>query len=163
MARRRRYSKSSRIWPWVSFIVFALILALLGFSIINKQSPAQVLSSLFGSDLPADDLRRLDKNELVELVTQKNLELNQLKKELQKCIEDDGFRKGIISTSSSTLNMRSEPSLESAVLLEIPTGSQVSILYYDDRQLFLDGAMGQWCKIKYADQEGWVWGNYISQ
>jgi len=57
--------------------------------------------------------------------------------------------------------MRSEASLEGDIIIRIPTGSEVSILYYDERELLLDGAIGQWCKVKYADKEGWVWGNYI--
>lgn len=163
MARRRSYKEKSRIWPWVSFVVFGLIVALLGYSVLTKQSPVHVLKTFFASDLSPDDIRRLNKTELVSLIEQKEEDITSLRQELDRCKTGDGFQKGIISTSSATLNMRSEASLESEIVIRIPTGSKVSILYYDERQLFLDGAMGQWCRIKYADQEGWVWGNYVEK
>lgn len=118
---------------------------------------------MFASDLASDDIRRLTKTELVALVEEKEATLVALNEELNQCKTGDGFQKGIINTSSATLNMRSEASLESEIVIRIPTGSKVSILYFDERQLFLDGAMGQWCRIKYADQEGWVWGNYLDK
>ena len=163
MTRRRSYRKRSKIWPWVSFVVFGLILSLLGYSVFTKQSPVEVLNQLLASDLPPDDIMRLDKSELVALVNEKDASLRSLQEELDQCKAADGFQKGVINTSSATLNMRSEASLESEIVIRIPTGSQVSILYFDERQLFLDGAMGQWCRIKYADQEGWVWGNYVDR
>ncbi len=163
MARRRSYKEKSKIWPWVSFVVFGLIVGLLGYSVITKQSPVNVLKTMFASDLSPDDLRRLDKSDLIALVEQRDADIAALSEELEQCKTGDGFQKGIINTSSATLNMRSEASLESEIVIRIPTGSKVSILYYDERQLFLDGAMGQWCRIKYADQEGWVWGNYVDK
>lgn len=163
MARRRSYKERSKVWPWISFVVFGLIVGLLGYSVFTKQSPVKVLKTMFASDLAPDDIRRLNKTELVALVEEKEAALTSLSEELDKCKTGDGFQKGIINTSSATLNMRSEASLESEIVIRIPTGSKVSILYFDERQLFLDGAMGQWCRIKYADKEGWVWGNYVDQ
>ena len=144
-------------------MVFGLIVALLGYSIYKKQSPSHVIKKLFESDLAPDDIRRLNKTELIELVNNKDSQISQLQQSLDSCLNDDGYQKAIISTSSETLNMRDGPSLESNVILEIPSGSRVSILYYDDRDLFLDGAMGKWCKISYAEEEGWVWGNYLTE
>ncbi len=118
---------------------------------------------MFTRDLDPNDHNRLTKKELVILVEQQESKIALLESDLEECLDNDGFKKGIITTESSTLNMRSEPSLESDVLLRIPSGSTVSILYYDDRQLMLDGDIGQWCKIKYADQEGWIWGNYVKE
>ena len=103
----------------------------------------------------------MDKNELRALVYAQRDTIHLLLNELKALNEDDGLSKAIINVNTSSLNMRQEPSLESEVLIRIPNGSRVSILYFDEEQLFLEGAMGQWCKIKYADQEGWVWGNYL--
>ena len=163
MARRNRYKERSKIWPWVSFVVFGLVATLLGYSVIKKESPAAVLKSIFASDLAEDDVRRLSKTELVRLAEEQSLKIVELEGALQSCQAGDGYQKGIIKTSSASLNLRSEASLESDILIKIPVGSQVSIVYYDDRELFLDGAMGRWCRIKYADQEGWAWGNYVEK
>ena len=130
---------------------------------ISKKSPSQVLNSLWRSDVPADDISRLSKKELIAKIEDMNLKVDELTSQLEECENDDGYKKGIIETSSPTLNLRSEPTLESEIILRIPTQSKVSIMYYDERRLLLDGAMGQWCRIKYADQEGWVWGNYVKE
>jgi len=122
-----------------------------------------VIKSLWSSELPADDLRRLNKAELIQKIEDAQTTISNLETQLANCQNDDGYTKGIIETSSPTLNLRSEPSLESAILLKIPTQSKVSILYYDERELVLDGAMGKWCRVIYAEQEGWVWGNYIKE
>lgn len=160
--RRNRYRQRSRVWPWISFVVFSLVLLLLGTSILKKKSPAEVLKSLFKSDLPPDDPRSFNKKELIALLSERDQEIETLQEKLKECLLDDGFKKATISTSSNTLNMRSEPSLSSSVIIKIPNGSEVSILFFDQRELLLDGAMGQWCKIRYAENEGWVWGNYLS-
>lgn len=161
-SRRKRYRQRSKVWPWISFVVFSMVLMLLGYSIYKKESPAAVIKSLFKSDLPADDPRRLNKKELMVLLTTKDQQIAKLEEELNACILDDGFKKATISTTASTLNMRDDASLSGEVIVKIPNGSKVSILYFDERELLLDGAMGQWCKVKYAGKEGWVWGNYLS-
>ncbi len=163
MGKRRKYNKRSPFWSWLSFIIFGVIIALLGYSVVVKKSPAAVLSSLFSSDLPADDLRRLNKDELIQQVEEYQGAIANLENQLADCQNDDGYTKGIIETSSPTLNLRSEPSLESDIILKIPTKSKVSILFYDDRELVLDGAKGQWCRVIYAEHEGWVWGNYVRE
>jgi len=131
--------------------------------VISKQSPASVVKSLWASDMPEDDLRRLNKEELISQIEENQKAISDLETELADCKNDDGFTKGLIETNSPTLNLRSAPSLESEIILKIPTRSKVSILYYDERELLLDGAMGQWCRVKYTDQEGWVWGNYVTE
>lgn len=163
MAKRRRYQKRSPIWSWISFILFGAIISLLGYAVISKKSPSEVLNSLWSSDVSADDISRLSKKELIAKIEDMNLKVDELTSQLEECKNDDGYNKGIVETTSPTLNLRSEPSLESEIILRIPTQSKVSIMYYDERRLLLDGAMGQWCRIKYAEQEGWVWGNYVKE
>lgn len=84
-----------------------------------------------------------------------------VQEQLAECQESNRASKGVINTETASLNMRSAPSLTSDILIKIPNGSQVDILYYDDEELVLDGAIGSWCKVVYAGQEGWVWGNYL--
>jgi len=163
MARRNRYQKRSAVWSWVSFLIFGAIIVLLGYSAFTRKSPAKVIKSMWASDLPEDDVRRLNKSELITKLEEAEAQISDLEIQLQSCKTDDGYTKGVIETSSPTLNLRSDPSLESEILLRIPTNSRVSILYYDERRLILDGAMGQWCRVKYVDQEGWVWGNYVRE
>lgn len=163
MARRKRNQNRSRIWRWISFAVFAAILSLLSYSVIQKKSPAEVLQKLFSKKGNADPLLAMSKSELREALVQNQSELAKTQELLELCQSNDGYTKGVISTSSNSLNMRSEASLDGSILMRIPNGSSVSILYYDDEELFLDGSVGRWCRIKYADQEGWVWGNYIDE
>lgn len=66
-----------------------------------------------------------------------------------------------IRTSSDALNMRNCPSLSGDIILKIPNGLEVTILYYDSEEIELEGQQGKWCKVKYDDQEGWVWSRYL--
>ena len=70
-------------------------------------------------------------------------------------------RRGIVQVNAPTLNMRSQPSLVSKVLLRIPNGTEVLVNYFDTEKYYLDGIQGQWCNITHANQVGWVWGPYV--
>jgi len=71
------------------------------------------------------------------------------------------YRKALVDTEANSLNLRTEADLTSKVVIKIPDSSTVEVLYFDEQVLVLDGSPGKWCKIKYADKEGWVWGNYV--
>ena len=87
--------------------------------------------------------------------------IDSLQVRLSGYIENFGPGRAKIDVSVEALNMRSEPSLSGDVLSRIPNGSIVGVLYFDDKEEYLDGATGKWCRIKYIGQEGWVWGNYL--
>jgi Uncharacterized protein with a bacterial SH3 domain homologue len=157
--RGRYQSKWRRAWPWISFVIFLLVASLLGYSIYKKESPAKVLSDLI--DGGETGIASMSRSDLKTLALLQKDSLSLLKTELDKCKDNNGLRRAVITVKASTLNMRADPSLSGEIVLRIPTGSTVNILYYDERRLFLEGAMGQWCRIRYADKEGWVWGNYI--
>lgn len=163
MGKRRRYNNNSRLGPWIGFVMFALTAAFLGYSAFTKQNPATVIKELFTSEASRDPILRLNKAELRDLVNTQSTKIDSLNRALNVCLNDDGLRTAIISTTADALNMRDEPSLNSEIILKIPNGNKVGILYFDQEELFLDGAMGRWAKIRYADKEGWVWGNYLEE
>ncbi len=71
---------------------------------------------------------------------------------------------GYVKTlTGSTLRMRKEPSEEAPILLNIPNGSPVIILGYDEHTTTVKGETGKWCKIKYTGETGWAWGKFIVQ
>ena len=80
-------------------------------------------------------------------------------KKLIELLEESNI--GEIEINDDFVNMRSEAILSSSILTKVPNGSKVSILYYDTKEYYWDNKMGKWCKVKYADLEGWIWGNYI--
>ena len=125
--------------------------------------PGALIKSYFQNSNSGTSIEKMSKKELRALAAQQETLISDLQKELEECKTDDGFQKGVISTTSDALNMRSAPSIDSDVIMRIPNGSSVSILFFDTTTLVLDGESGSWCKVKYADQEGWVWGNYIQK
>lgn len=71
---------------------------------------------------------------------------------------------GYVKTKTgSTLRMRKEPSETAEILLNVPDGSPVIILGYDDHTSIVNGETGKWCKIKFNDKTGWAWGSFIIQ
>ena len=156
----RRRSRPS-IWPWISFIVFACIIILLISSLVKKERPDKILLGVFEKKETPTQNKNLSKRELQALVASQDSIIQQLTVELEDCWHDDGFNKAYVNTITESLNMRSEPTLSSEIIIKIPNKSRVSILVWDDVEYHLDGSDGKWCRVKYDQYEGWVWGNYL--
>lgn len=92
----------------------------------------------------------------------KTLLIDSLSSALDEEKNKSPYRTAIVETTANSLNLRSLPNISSEVIIKIPDSSAVKVLYFDEEVLVLDGVTGKWCKIKYADQEGWVWGNYLN-
>jgi uncharacterized protein YgiM (DUF1202 family) len=106
-----------------------------------------------------------------EWQTYKQLQIANFKKdsvitELEKAIDmmekSRNYRQAVVDVKTENLNMRAKPQLEADVLIQLPVGSVVEVLYFDDETFRIGGEYGKWVKIKYSGQEGWVWGNYIN-
>ena len=69
----------------------------------------------------------------------------------------------LVDIDSDKLNVRSKPSIQSEVLFQIPDSSLVNILLFDSETFVIDGNKGNWCKIEFNSEEGWVWGNYLKK
>ena len=158
---KRRHGKRSPIWAWISFFVFGFLIILFGTSIWKKKSPAKVIKTWFARTPSTDPLAEMTKKELIVHSNRQKSSLNSLQEQLDACQDKQSGIEAIINTKTNSLNMRSGPSLNSKVMIKIPNGSQVNILYYDETEFHLDGATGFWCRIRYENQEGWVWGNYL--
>ncbi len=104
--------------------------------------------------LPAVDSLtfELDKAKLV---------IDSLQTELKKYERVNIHKKAQIDVVGGTLNMRDKPLLASSVIARIPDSSFVDVLYFDTKFYYLEGQRGRWTKIKYIEQEGWVWDGFI--
>lgn len=142
----------------ISYVVFGLVSIWLLASIYLGVSPIDIIKKGFvsiGSVGGGDTIESLkaeiaEKDSIIQALT---LQRNNS--------ETIGHTKAIVKVSSNTLNMRDKASLSSDIILQIPTESEVSILFYDTETYFLQEKPGKWCKIKYAGVEGWVWGNFL--
>ena len=99
--------------------------------------------------------------QLKSTIKNKELSIDSLLSVVEELENRSPYRTAIVKTEANSLNLRAEPNLSSDVVIKIPDSSAVEILYYDEEILVLDGETGKWCKVKYADKEGWVWGNYL--
>ena len=163
--RNRRSTYTRRIWTWVSFVVFALISAVMLTALLKKQSPGQVLSGFFvhttSEEITIGDIKSMSNSELRRLVTMLKSERDSLTGVVNDYKERFGQTTATVAVDNTTLNMRSEPNLKSKVVLKIPTNSSVTVLEYDLQETYIDGSKGRWCRINYAGTIGWVWGNYL--
>ena len=150
--------KRPKIWSIVSYIVFGLITIWLLASMYYELSPVDILKKSFvsiGSVGSGDTVESLQAE-----IAEKDSIINALEIQLSNKA-NTGLKKAIVKISSNTLNLRDKPSLNSGIVLQIPAESEVDILFYDTEKYYLEGKAGKWCKIQYAGQEGWVWGNYL--
>lgn len=159
MSRRYRNRQEFPFWKWFYFGLFAIICVWLLLSLFKSQNPADVVKSTW-STITGSEKSFPTTKQLQKVIDDKDNKIATLQKELDE-LKSSLHSIATVNVDSPTLNLRSEASLNSEILFKIPNGSAVEVLYYDTRKLFLRGQQGQWARIKYADKEGWVWGNFL--
>ena len=156
---KARYGRKSHnpILRWVYIVVFAILAIWLLTSIIAQKSPVDVLGSFF-SKIPNTKITTMEKQ-----IIEKDSIIADLQSKLDALQGQGKFKRGMIIVDSETMNLRSEPSLVSSVVMRIPANSEVEVMFYDTKTYYLNGKAGKWCKIRYAGTEGWAWGNFIEE
>jgi len=161
MSRKRSRTKSDKraipLWVWL----VSLLVAWLVLSSLWHRSPTQAIT---------DGIRYVRGQELLyQSPTQHKAEkqiltdsIATIQARLAALQNSTPYRKALVNTEANSLNLRSASNLASEVVIKIPDSSIVEVLYFDEEVLVLDGSPGKWCKIRYADKEGWVWGNYVN-
>ena len=158
MAKTRYGQKQSNpILRWVYIVVFGILAIWLITSIVAQKSPTEVLGSFF-SKLPNPTTKSQER-----LIAEKDSIIASLEDKLAALEGQGNFKKGMVIVESETMNLRSEPSLVSNVVMRIPANSQVEVMFYDTKTYYLNSKAGKWCKIRYAGVEGWAWGNFIEE
>ncbi len=162
MSRRSRRRRNSDI-PVMQYLLyggFALSLLWLVLSMFKQKDPISLVKSGLAS-LQGDTINSYpSREEYINLLEAKDVQIQNLESQIDE-LESSAYGIAIVSVDSPTLNMRSSPSLTSGIVFKIPNGAAVEIQYYDTEKFILNGRQGQWCKIRYADLEGWVWGNFL--
>lgn len=155
--RRRQAEPSKNI---ALPLLFGLTLLWLLVASIEDKSPTALLSDVYTWAIGAES-DYPNTAELQARIDAQGATVDSLSDTIEELINKSPYRTAIVNTTADELNLRSQPNLSSSIVIKIPDSSAVKILYYDEEVLVLDGETGKWCKIKYADQEGWVWGNYL--
>lgn len=154
----KRKTQKGKTWMLILLIVMAVWILVA--SIANR-SPFELLSAggkyFLGSETDS-------------LFTYKQLKLNNAKKdslirELNDALEmmkkSTNYQQAVVNVETNSLNMRDKPGIGAEVITQIPVAGIVEVLYYDQETYRIGGEYGKWCKVRYAQHEGWVWGNYI--
>ena len=157
---RKRYPNTplQNLFKWVYFCIFVFITAWLLSSIFLKKSPVDLFKTS-----QAPEVEKVSYESLVAQLYASNNELDSIVQKLAICRGEKQYKKAMIDIESDHINMRSGPSLSSSILLQIPDSSIVQIQYFDTERYILDGVYGSWCRILYAEEEGWVWGNFLME
>ena len=166
MSIRKRYGSQSKTrgLRLLYYILIALLFIWLLASIIFKSNPLDLIKSSltsFKSESPTEHIISDESSDLP--LTAKDSLIVKLKNDLAICRGEKDYQKALVKIESSYLNMRDQASLNSDVILQIPAGSVVDVLYYDKKSFYLEGRQGNWARVLYAGKEGWVWGNYLEK
>ncbi len=139
-------------------LVMALII---GYSIFVQQPVDKAIGTLI-SKVKGEQLQQQPPiDTLLFRIEERDKLIDSLSTELDAYRKVRVYKKATINVESGTLNMRDKPLLSSNIVARIPDGSIVEVLYFDTETYYLEGKKGKWVKVKYADQEGWVWDKYI--
>lgn len=162
MSSRQRYSsrntKSNIPYSWILLALAALWIAVASFV---QKSPVSIFKDAYNNLVGDSTNITKTHNEWLVVAAQKDSSITSLETKLDKCKNASPYLNGTIDINDDFVNMRSEANLSSSILTKVPNGAGVVILYFDTKEYFWDGKMGKWGKVKYADLEGWIWGNYI--
>lgn len=154
--RRKENNNGKYILPFLLFLVTT-------WSIIasyKDKSPTALIGNMYAWVIGQESTNP-NKAELKAVIIQKSNVIDSLSSVIEELQNKSPYRTAIVNTTANELNLRSQPNLSSEIVIRIPDSSAVKILYFDEEVLVLDGETGKWCKIRYADKEGWVWGNYL--
>ncbi len=159
MIKKKRYGQkpTNPFLRWGYIVVFGLIALWLLLSIFMQKSPVELLSTTF-SKIPTPVSSALQQE-----ILEKDSIIAELQKKLATFEGRGNFKRGMVIIDSPTLNLRSGPSLTSAIVMKIPANAEVEILFYDTETFYLNSKPGKWCRIRYVGNEGWVWGNFVNQ
>lgn len=161
MINRKAKAKRQRIIRWSGISMAVVVILLFLYSLINNTSPLAVINNIWG-DVSGNttDPQKMNKRNLKEYVIKQQIQLDSVTALLESCQANEG-KKGVIIVDSPTLNMRSSASLSSNIVMRIPTGTTITVNYFDNEKYYLDGQQGQWYNVSHAGETGWVWGPYI--
>ena len=68
---------------------------------------------------------------------------------------------GRMVVSADSLNIRTEPDQSSDIMGSLPRNTVVEVLSYSDHQDTIDGSTARWARIRYYQNEGWVFSAYL--
>ena len=158
MARKRYQSRQKKNGIGIIALIFLIILVAvwLILSIVKGVNPMKVFTTMSSKDqeepqISYDSLSTLFQTSLNEIGTLRS--------------EIDFFKQSaptkIVDMNNGTLNMREMPTLDSGVLVAIPSDDVVKVYYCSPDSSIVEGKKGTWCKVLFNDQEGWVWSEYL--
>lgn len=162
MRKRKTKRRHSKIWTWISFLVFAVIISILAGALITRQTPAAFLSKLFTHKKQDSDYTDRSKKDLILLLESRDSIVTRMAGELNLMRKRCGLGLATVIVDNEALNMRTEPSINAEIKTRIPNGSSVVVLEYADEEVFLNGQKGQWVFIEFSGDRGWAWGNYLT-
>ncbi len=159
MRRKREIKNNSKLW--ILTFLFVISIMITGFSIFIKQSPDISSKYLWGKITGNTIKLPPPVDSLLMEINKKDTLIDSLRNVLKRYEKINIHKKALINVESGTLNMRSKPNIGSEIIIRIPDSSYVDVLYFDLNYYYLNGNRGRWCKVKYADKEGWVWDGFL--
>lgn len=158
---RNKGNSKIKFFTWLVSILFILSLVIIGYSIYLKQVPDITSKYLWGK-ISGDKIKLPPSIDSVTFELKKaKVLIDSFQTELKKHERVNIHKKAQVNVEGGTLNMRDKPLLASNVIARIPDSSFVDVLYFDTKFYYLEGKRGRWTKIKYFEQEGWVWDGFI--
>ena len=148
------------------FTIFLLFVSIiwLFLSMIADRSPLRTVTAMgeLFSNSP-DPISHYSRDLLLKEVAKRDRSIDSLKLVIEDFSIIREKDQAIVMIESDKLNVRESPDIKSAVLFRIPDSTLVNILMFDTEPYVIDGKTGNWCKVEYESEQGWVWGNYLKK
>ena len=159
MKRRNKNKKRGGTF-WLMTIFCTAVILLLLLSVIFRQIPDKTFPYLIAKISGDSTVEKPGAEFLQKELIAKDYVIDSLQNELKKHEQRNIHKKALVKVET-TLNMRDKASLASNIVARIPDSVFVDVLYFDTQYYYLNGQRGRWCKVRYADKEGWVWDGFL--
>lgn len=157
VGKSRKNPKGNQLWLIISIVLMLWIIL----ASILQYSPTGMFRATWMYMFGEDEQGYPNYAELKDQNYKKDSTIAEIQHAFDMLKKSTNYQQAVVSVDSDNLNMRVKPAIGAEVVLQLPVGTVVEILYYDGETYRIGGNYGKWCKIRYAGEEGWVWGNYL--
>ena len=161
MGKRKSYKNESSKHTRILYSTIAALILLLIVSAYTRKDPQSVLSDMVQYALGNKDKISKNDQQWELYLSEKQKEIDSLNFIISDLNNQSLPSSAKVNTTSTGLNLRKLPSLDSDVISKIPNATDVRIYYRDNEIQTIGGETGFWVKISYEGKQGYVFSSYL--
>lgn len=162
MGKRKNLKNKEGGLQWFFYIIITLLSLWIFASIYSRKDPQSVLNDIYQYALGNKDKVTKNDKQWNQYLNLKDQEIDSLKNLIVQLRDQNLPDVATVTTTSTGLNLRLLPSIDSEVISKITDGTEVILFYRDNETLNIGGELGFWVKVSYNGKQGYVFSPYLN-